>query len=409
MRAIVLSGGGSKGAYQIGVWKALRKLHITYDIVTGTSVGALNATLMVQKDYIKAMMLWYNLNSSMVYGKDVTIGENKDFVKYAKDIIHDGGMKVDSLAQTIDKYVNVKKIYKSNIDFGIVTVKYPSLKALELRKKDIPKEQFKDYLLASASCFPAFQKKKIGEESYIDGGFYDNLPINLAVSMGADEVIAVDLEAIGRKQKVKNKSVNITMISPRDDTGSFLVFDKVSSRKSIALGYNDTMKTFGKLDGNIYTFKKGVLHTMYLKYKDTYIQTFSNFMKKNEKHLITKLLQLSIYKDFFATDVLDENKWNAMIEKTASILHVHSIKIYSMAKFHQALFHGLHEISESSAIDFENNLSKPKLKMLFHDDVVVLYMYRILLTKKDISSMYDLIVIFPNAFLAALYLYSIHK
>ena len=58
-RAIVLSGGGSKGAYQIGVWKALRKLHINYDIVTGTSVGALNSILFVQKDYLKALKLWF--------------------------------------------------------------------------------------------------------------------------------------------------------------------------------------------------------------------------------------------------------------------------------------------------------------------------------------------------------------
>ena len=55
MRAIVLSGGGSKGSYQIGVWKALRKLKIDYDIVTGTSVGALNATFMDQKKYQKAI------------------------------------------------------------------------------------------------------------------------------------------------------------------------------------------------------------------------------------------------------------------------------------------------------------------------------------------------------------------
>ena len=59
-RAIVLSGGGSKGAYQIGVWKALRKLNISYDIVTGTSVGALNSILLVQKSYLKALWLWYN-------------------------------------------------------------------------------------------------------------------------------------------------------------------------------------------------------------------------------------------------------------------------------------------------------------------------------------------------------------
>ena len=187
MRAIVLSGGGSKGAYQIGVWKAIRKLHIKYDIVTGTSVGALNATLMVQRDYVKAMMLWYNLNSSMVYGNDVEINENKDFVKYAKDIIKDGGMKVDSLSHTIDKYVNVKKVYSSPINFGIVTVKYPSLKALELRKEDIPISKFKDYLLASASCFPAFQKKDIDGDKYIDGGFHDNLPINLAISLGTSK------------------------------------------------------------------------------------------------------------------------------------------------------------------------------------------------------------------------------
>ena len=54
-RAVVLSGGGAKGAYEIGVWKALRRLSINYDIVCGTSVGALNGVLMVQKDYFKAL------------------------------------------------------------------------------------------------------------------------------------------------------------------------------------------------------------------------------------------------------------------------------------------------------------------------------------------------------------------
>ncbi len=56
-RAVVLSGGGAKGAYQVGVWKALRKLHYSYQIVTGTSVGALNGMLMVQHDYHKCIKL----------------------------------------------------------------------------------------------------------------------------------------------------------------------------------------------------------------------------------------------------------------------------------------------------------------------------------------------------------------
>ena len=49
--AIVLAGGGSRGAYQIGVWKALREMGIDYQLVTGTSVGALNGVLMVQQEY----------------------------------------------------------------------------------------------------------------------------------------------------------------------------------------------------------------------------------------------------------------------------------------------------------------------------------------------------------------------
>ena len=72
MKAIVLSGGGSKGSYQIGVWKALRKLHIKYDIVTGTSVGALNGALMVQNKFHKAIKLWSKINMELLFGDEAT-------------------------------------------------------------------------------------------------------------------------------------------------------------------------------------------------------------------------------------------------------------------------------------------------------------------------------------------------
>ena len=39
--ALVLAGGGAKGIYQIGVWKALRELDICYDVVVGSSIGAI--------------------------------------------------------------------------------------------------------------------------------------------------------------------------------------------------------------------------------------------------------------------------------------------------------------------------------------------------------------------------------
>ena len=58
MRALVLSGGGAKGAYEIGVWKALRKLNIKIDIVTGTSIGAINGAFVVQNKYYRAKRIW---------------------------------------------------------------------------------------------------------------------------------------------------------------------------------------------------------------------------------------------------------------------------------------------------------------------------------------------------------------
>ena len=50
-RAIVLAGGGARGAYQMGFWRAIRELGIDYQIVTGSSVGALNAALMASGNF----------------------------------------------------------------------------------------------------------------------------------------------------------------------------------------------------------------------------------------------------------------------------------------------------------------------------------------------------------------------
>lgn len=407
MRAIVLAGGGSKGAYEIGVWKALRKLHISYDIVTGTSVGALNAALMVQKDYLRAMLLWYNLKSDMVYDSTMDIKENKDFIKYAKKIILAGGIKVQNLETTVKKYVNVKKVYNSKIDLGIVTVKYPKLEPVQLTKKEIPRDKFIDYLVASASCFPAFQKKKIDDFNYIDGGFYDNLPINLAISMGATEVIAVDLEAIGIKKRVKDKNLPIKVISPKSDTGSFLVFDKISSRRAISLGYNDTMKSYDKLDGDVFTFKKGSLKSNYDKYKQTYIDSFHSFLNIENKGLLSKFLHLSVYNELFHG--YDESqffmKFNEIVERVGHIFKLDESIIYSMSKYHKVLFKQLESFSKDSFEEIYSNRNNAKIKRLFRDDLMVAYLYRNLKENCDIDDISNLIIIFPNEFLAALYLY----
>ena len=269
---VVLSGGGSKGAYEIGVWKALRKLNVKYDIVTGTSVGALNAALMTQKTFHSALNLWQNLEFEDVLDETIDTSKKGNVLKaYAKGI-RNGGMKINKLENTVEEALNLKKIYRSNIDMGIVTVKASNLKPILLTKKEIDPLDMKDYLIASASCYPAFKKKNIDDIEYIDGGVFDNLPINLAISMGAEEIIAVDLKEVGIKRRVKNQNIKITTISPRNNIGSFLVFDSKEANRAIQLGFNDTMKIFGKLDGNLYTFQKGQITNFYLQLKEKWKQ-----------------------------------------------------------------------------------------------------------------------------------------
>ena len=53
-RALVFSGGGAKGSYEIGVWKATKRLNMKFDIVTGTSIGAINGAMYAIGDYKKA-------------------------------------------------------------------------------------------------------------------------------------------------------------------------------------------------------------------------------------------------------------------------------------------------------------------------------------------------------------------
>lgn len=67
MVGLVLAGGGAKGAYQIGCWKALRACGLLhFGAIAGTSVGALNAVLVAQDDYDKAESIWYNMSFSRV-------------------------------------------------------------------------------------------------------------------------------------------------------------------------------------------------------------------------------------------------------------------------------------------------------------------------------------------------------
>ena len=69
-KAVVLGGGGAKGAYEIGVMEALIELRFDYQIVTGTSVGSLNGALFAQKDLKLAKKMWLDIDTTRVLDID---------------------------------------------------------------------------------------------------------------------------------------------------------------------------------------------------------------------------------------------------------------------------------------------------------------------------------------------------
>lgn len=409
MRAIVLSGGGSKGAYQMGVWAALKKLNIHYDIVTGTSVGALNAALMVQKTFYKGLFFWYNLNSKMIFNEDLkqdyhTKEGKKEILKwYAKGVLN-GGIEVKGLEDTIRQVIQPKKVLKSNVDMGIVTFNMKTLKPKIVKKKDLNENNLCDYLLASASCFPAFKMKTIEEENYIDGGIYDNLPINLAIDLGATEVIAIDLKEVGFKQKVKNKNIPITYIEPRNDIGSFLIFEKNMSRRAMRLGYNDTLKVMNHLDGVKYTFKKNDLEKNYQKYKEQYQQNIKKILtSKANQTLLDSILKLTIVKRILSPNEMKKEYTN-IIENLGEILEIEDSKIYSITKYNKLLKEEFLKVEKDQTI--ETFILQNKIKKLLNQKETIKYIYD-LLDIKNKKKLYGIILLFPKMFLEAVYLKTI--
>lgn len=371
--ALVLGGGGAKGAYEIGVWKALKELNIPISLVTGTSVGALNGAIIVQGDFEIAKDLWTSISFESIVKVEkelaaVDTNERKtDRLSIVKEVIGSGGLDTSPLKQLLLDVIDEKKIRQSSIDFGIVTFSLSDLKPLKIFKDDIPEGKLVDYLLASA-CFPAFKPQEIDSKKYIDGGVYDNIPVSLAIERGAKKIIAVDISGPGITRMNGKKGADIIYIKNKDIVGGVLEFDAKDAQTNMQLGYYDTLKAFGKLKGHTYYLKCGenikeryefINKLEFDDLKKMYTFLGIDFSSKNiaSNKLILDVILRTI-QQYIDGKMESSNILPAMAEITAEQLEIDKKKVYTFDELIDEIIKRYEEIKSSD--DFKEYVTNIK-------------------------------------------------
>lgn len=236
MIGLVLGGGGARGAYEVGVIKALNELGIKCEIVTGVSVGTLNAVLYAQ-GYEDHESIWRNIEYESVVEHKFT-WKNKALEILFKAPFR-GGFSTMPLRKLLSNYLDETRLKSSTIQMGLVYTS-PIRKYNEIEVKDIESSRVIDYIITSCSAIPFLKRNKLNGKACYDGYYSDNVPINLAAKMGANKVIAIDIMK-GFKKKIKDKNMPIFMIRPKKKMKFFLNFDHGVILEYIDLGYEETM------------------------------------------------------------------------------------------------------------------------------------------------------------------------
>ena len=405
MKALVLGGGGAKGSYEVGVFKALRKLHMKFDIVTGVSIGSINGAFYVANEYKKCLKMWQKITTSDLF--DVAIGSkiSKEDIKLLVKQMSSGGISFSNAYNFLKKNINEEKVRKSKIDYGLVTVSLTNKKPRFLTKEQIPYGKLVDYICASSICYPFVHAQDINDESFIDGGFYDGIPINLAIDMGATEILAVDLSVLAINKKPKDKNIKVDVIKMKDKTPLTLTFTKEYANKNIKYGYNDTMKHFNKLDGKFYTFRKNDLDKSYNELNKYFVEILkSTILNEPKNKIVNELFSIAKINKLFVKIKYNHDfkeEVEEALEHLGVLFDIPNENIYSIKKYNKLL---IRKVKELNYIKINKNLK---------DKFLIGYMYNKYMKSENkeeiIKEMYNLSLIFPREYLCTVYLIAISK
>lgn len=325
---VVLDGGGARGAYQIGAWKALSEAGVKINAVAGTSVGALNGALICMGDVETAERIWNEITFSHVMDVDdewmerLFSKENsfREIIGEAIKVLSDGGVNISPLRNLIHEYVDEDRIRKSGVELCLLTFSVSQMKELDLSIHDIPEGLLEDFLLASAYLV-GFKNERLHGQKYLDGGVVNNFPINSLIKRGYKDIIQIRIYGMGRVPRAKkDEDTNLYEIAPKVKLGSIIEFHKKRSRQNFKIGYYDAKRMLYGLAGRIYYIEQTR--------EEWYYNMILNELDEKERAEIAFTLRLS-------KKVSNQKLYLAMLEASAKLLQVPKYRIYTVQELEQ--------------------------------------------------------------------------
>lgn len=250
MRALVLSGGGAHGAFQVGVLKhLLGEQKKQYDILAGVSVGALNAGFLAQfkngqeKEAVKVLeKLWLSLDNSSI--------KSFHFPPYMSALWNTGMFSTKPLRNLVEKHLNVKAVAMSGKILRIGAVSLTTAKYGLWTEKD---SDLVDGIMAS-SAFPGFfDTVKARGEEWSDGGIREVTPLKDAIDAGATEIdviLASTKGVTGPKNKFNSAKVIVRSLS--------IMMDEVFENDLKVCALKNGIEGYRKIDLKVYRPQKAM-------------------------------------------------------------------------------------------------------------------------------------------------------
>ncbi len=227
MRALVISGGGSKGAYAGGVAEHLIRVQKKkYDLFVGTSTGSLLLTHLALGKIDKLYRLYTEVNQKSIFNRNPFVIKKKGNREYVGINYFNTLLQFIKHKRTFGESENLKKLINSNlskeeyerarIETSDIVVTVSNLTKGVVEYKSIQKysyEEFCDWIWISCNFVPFMSLAKRKGNEYADGGFGALVPIREAIRRGATEVDAIILKAenLDRRQVLGKNPFSLMM------------------------------------------------------------------------------------------------------------------------------------------------------------------------------------------------------